>query len=328
MSTMFLIVIGHGQSFSPFSADRHLHSVSRVACPSCPPLAMSLVVMAFTQSVQSDDKLPDPKVAFAQPINLTKGDKKIFPDPPAGFDEVRPGNPHGKLTPATWDSKTVGTTRHLLVYTPPNYTPTRKYPVLYLLHGIGANEYQWGWAGKPDVVLDNLIADGKAKPMIVVMPNGCAQKDDQPKGNIYASAPAYAVFERDLLDDLIPTIENQYPVLKDRNHRAIAGLSMGGGQSLNFGFAHTDVFGSIGGFSAAPNTYAPAKLVSDIPGAKRLKLIYVSCGNKDGLFGISQRTHQYLRDHGIKHIWNVDEHGHDRETWSHNLYEFLQRVFK
>lgn len=274
------------------------------------------------------EALPDPKVAFAQPINLTADDRKIFPDPPAGFDEVRADIPHGTLTPSTWDSKTVGTTRHMLIYTPPGYRPDRKYPVLYLLHGIGGNEYQWGWAGKPNVVLDNLIAEKRATPMIVVMPNGCAQKDDEPKGNVYASAPAYAVFERDLLNDLIPTIESRYSVYRDRKHRAIAGLSMGGGQSLDFGFAHPDVFGSIGGFSSAPNTYAPAKLIPDIRAAKSLRLIYLSAGNKDGLFGISQRTHQYLAAHRVRHIWNVDEHGHDRETWSHNLYEFLQRVFR
>jgi len=216
----------------------------------------------------------------------------------------------------------------MLVYTPPGYLPEKKYPVLYLLHGIGANEYQWGWAGKPDVVLDNLIAEGKAKPMIVVMPNGCAQKDDEPKGNVYASAPAYAVFEADLINDLIPAIESRYSVSKNRNERAIAGLSMGGGQSLNFGFAHPELFGSIGGFSAAPNTYTPDKLIPNIDEAKSMNLIYISVGNKDGLFGISERTHRYLQDHHVSHVWNVDEHGHDRETWSHNLYVFLQMIFK
>lgn len=261
-------------------------------------------------------------------VNPAQDTKKIFPDPPTAFDEVRNDIPHGKLEATTWDSKTVGKARHMLVYTPPGYSPDKKYPVLYLLHGIGGNEYQWGWAGRPDVVLDNLIAAGKAKPMIIVMPNGCAQKDDEPKGNVYASAPAYGVFERDLLDDLIPAIESRYSVSKNRDDRAIAGLSMGGGQSLDFGFAHLDVFGSIGGFSSAPNTYAPEKLVPKIEAAKTAKVIYISVGTKDGLFGISQRTHQYLKDHGVPHIWNVDGHGHDRDTWSHNLYEFLQIVFK
>ncbi len=276
---------------------------------------------------QDANALPNPKVAFSQPINLQADDKKIFPDPPAEFDTVRKDILRGKIEAVTWDSKTVGTTRHMLVYTPPGYTTDKKYPVLYLLHGIGANEYQWGWAGKPDVVLDNLIADRKAKPMIIVMPNGCAQKDDNPKGNVYASAPAYAVFERDLLNDLIPTIESRYSVSTKRDDRAIAGLSMGGGQSLDFSFAHMDVFGSVGAFSAAPNAYAPEKLLPNPSAARSMKLIYISAGNKDGLFGISQRTHQYLKKNDVPHLWNVDEHGHDRDTWSHNLYEFLQKVF-
>ncbi|AIE87656.1 esterase [Fimbriimonas ginsengisoli Gsoil 348] len=272
--------------------------------------------------------LPSPAVAFGQPIHPASDDKKLFPDAPAGFDDVRKDIPHGKLEHTTWYSSTVGKARNMLVYTPPGYSALKKYPTLYLLHGIGANEYQWGWAGKPDVVLDNLIAEGKAAPMVVVMPNGCAQMDDEPKGDKYASAPAYATFEQDLLVDLIPTIEKSYSVSTKAEDRAIAGLSMGGGQSLDFGFAHMDVFKSIGGFSSAPNTYQPDRLVPDVDKAKKLRLVYVSAGTKDGLFGISQRTHQYLRDHDIPHIWNVDGHGHDRDTWSYNLYYFLQKVFR
>lgn len=272
--------------------------------------------------------LPSPGVAFGQPIIPTDEDKKLFPDAPAGFDDVRKDIPHGKLEHTTWYSTTVGKARNMLVYTPPGYSPQKKYPTLYLLHGIGANEYQWGWAGKPDVVLDNLIAIGKATPMVVVMPNGCAQMDDEPKGDKYASAPAYATFEQDLLVDLIPSIEKSYSVSTKAEDRAIAGLSMGGGQSLDFGFAHMDVFKSIGGFSSAPNTYQPERLVPDVEKAQKLRLVYISAGTKDGLFGISQRTHQYLQKNRIPHIWNVDGHGHDRDTWSCNLYYFLQKVFR
>lgn len=272
--------------------------------------------------------LMDPGTAFGQKIQLGPDDKKLYPDPPAGYETERKDIPHGTLTHETWDSKTVGKLRNMVVYTPPGYSTKRKYPVLYLLHGIGANEYQWGWAGKPNVVLDNLIADKKAKPMIVVMPNGCALMDDEPKGNVYASAPGYAIFEQDLFEDLMPTIEKRYSVSTKRNDRAIAGLSMGGGQSLNFGFAHMDLFGSIGGFSSAPNTLPPDLLIRDLQKAKTLKLIYLSCGNRDGLFSFSQRTHKLLKDNGVPHIWNVDEHFHDRETWSHNFYQFVQLVFK
>ena len=176
--------------------------------------------------------------------------------------------PHGKLEMVSYDSKSVGTTRKMQVYTPPGYSAEKKYPVLYLLHGIGGDETEWQRFARPDLVLDNLSADGKAVPMIVVMPNGRAQKNDRPEGNIYAAAPAFAAFEQDLLEDVIPAIESTYSVQADREHRALAGLSMGGGQSLNFGLAHLDTFAWVGGFSAAPNTKPPAELVPDPDGGE------------------------------------------------------------
>src|SRR5690349_6886619 len=120
--------------------------------------------------------------------------------------------------------------------------------------------------------------------MIVVMPNGRARKNDRAGGNPFESAPALAVFERDLLEDVIPTIESRYSVVPDREHRALAGLSMGGGQSLNFGLANLDLFAWVGGFSSAPNTRPPAELVPDPALARdQLKLLWLGCGNKDGL---------------------------------------------
>ena len=119
-----------------------------------------------------------------------------------------------------YDSKTVGTTRNMNIYTPPGYSTERKYPVLYLLHGIGGDETEWQQACKPEVVLDNLIADGKAEPMILVMPNGRAQKNDRAEGNVFAAAPAFEKFEADLLNDVIPAIESRYSVMADREHRA------------------------------------------------------------------------------------------------------------
>ena len=220
-----------------------------------------------------------------------------------------------------YDSKSVGTTRKMHVYTPPGYSAEKKYPVLYLLHGIGGDETEWQRFAKPNLVLDNLIADGKAVPMIVVMPNGRAQKNDRPEGNVFASAPAFAAFEKDLLEDVIPAIESKYSVQADREHRALAGLSMGGGQSLNFGLAHLDTFAWVGGFSSAPNTKPPADLVADPAAAKeQLKLLWVSCGNKDGLIRISQGVHAYLKEKGVPHVWHVDGHGHDPTQWRNNLY--------
>ncbi len=227
-----------------------------------------------------------------------------------------------------YDSKTVGAKRKMQVYTPPGYSTEKKYPVLYLLHGIGGDETEWQRFASPNVMLDNLLADGKVVPMIVVMPNGRAQKNDRAQGNVYGAAPAFAVFEQDLLKDVIPTIESRYSVLADREHRALAGLSMGGGQSLNFGLAHLDTFAWVGGFSSAPNTKPPGELVPDPATAKaKLKLLWLSCGNKDGLIRISQGVHIYLKEKGVPHIWNVDSNGHDPTHWRNNLYHFVQRIF-
>ena len=168
-----------------------------------------------------------------------------------GFDVIRGNIPHGRIDTISYSSKTVGTLRRALIYTPPGYSKRKKYPVLYLLHGIGGDEKEWLNGGHPEVILDNLYADSKIEPMIVVMPNGRAMKDDRAVGNIFDSAKvqAFATFEKDLLNDLIPYIEKNFPVVNDRESRAIAGLSMGGGQSLNFGLGNLDKFAWIGGFS-------------------------------------------------------------------------------
>ena len=228
-----------------------------------------------------------------------------------------------------YDSKTVGSKRKMQVYTPPGYSKAKKYPVLYLLHGIGGDETEWQRFATPNILLDNLLADGRVVPMIVVMPNGRAQKNDRAAGNIYAAAPAFAAFEKDLLEDVIPTIEARYSVQADREHRALAGLSMGGGQSLNFGLAHLDTFAWIGGFSSAPNTKPPAQLVPDPAAAKeKLRLLWIACGNKDGLIRISQGVHAYLKEKGVPHVWHVDGNSHDPTGWRNNLYWFCTRIFR
>jgi len=261
-------------------------------------------------------------------IVLGPGDKQVFPDPPAGFNKKRDGIPHGRLEMIEYDSKTVGTKRKMQVYTPPGYSKQKKYPVLYLLHGIGGDETEWERFATPDVLADNLLADGKAVPMIIVMPNGRAEADDHPKGDMFRHSPAFAKFEDDLLKDVIPTIESRYSIESDREHRALAGLSMGGGQSLNFGLAHLDTFAWVGGFSSAPNTKAPTQLLPDPDLAKKLRLLWLSCGNKDGLIGISQGVHAYLKEHDVPHVWNVDSNAHDPTEWRNNLYYFLQKVFQ
>jgi enterochelin esterase-like enzyme len=265
---------------------------------------------------------------FGGPIVLHPDDVPAVPDPPADITKER-DVPHGKLEMISYESTTVGTTRKMLVYTPPGYSKEKKYPVLYLLHGIGGDETEWNRFAKPNLLLDNLIADGKAVPMIAVMPNGRAQKNDRAQGNVFEAAPAFAVFEQDLLKDIVPAIESRYAVQADREHRALAGLSMGGGQSLNFGLAHLDLFAWVGGFSSAPNTKPPAELVPDPEVAKeRLKLLWLACGKKDGLIRISQGVHAYLKEKGVPHVWHVDGNAHDPTEWRNNLYWFAQRIFR
>lgn len=256
-------------------------------------------------------------------------DLPAFDDPPADIAAQREGISRGKLEMIEYDSRTVGARRKMLVYTPPDYSTDRRYPVLYLLHGIGGDETEWQRFATPGILLDNLIADGKAVPMIIAMPNGRAQKDDRAAGNVFASVSAFAKFERDLLDDVIPAIQARYSTRTNRESRALAGLSMGGGQALNFGLAHLDTFAWVGGFSSAPNTRQPAELLPDPAAAKQqLKLLWLSCGNKDGLIGIGQRMHAYLKENGVPHVWRVDGNGHDATHWRNNLWLFAQRLFQ
>lgn len=251
---------------------------------------------------------------------------------PQDFDSIQSGIAHGKIDTVTYASTTVGNNRRALVYTPPGFNKNKKYPVLYLLHGIGGDEKEWFSQGKPQNILDNLYARKLIEPMIVVLPNGRAIQDDRAIGNIYGGekVQGFANFEKDLLIDLIPYIEKNFPVLSDREKRAIAGLSMGGGQSLNFGLCNLDRFAWIGGFSSAPNTKSPQDLLPDPAKATLLlKLLWISCGDKDGLINNSKRTHDYFLANNVPHIYHVIPGGyHDFNVWKKNLYMFAQLIFK
>lgn len=249
----------------------------------------------------------------------------------SGFDVYKPGIARGTMDSLVYPSATVGNPRKAMVYLPPGYDVAKKYPVLYLLHGIGGDEKEWLNGGVPHLILDNLYAAGKIKPMIVVMPNGRAMPDDRATGNIMApeKVQAFALFEQDLLRDLIPFVEKNYPVDTNRESRAIAGLSMGGGQSLNFGLGNPDKFAWVGAFSAAPNTRQPAELLPNVQATKNtLKLLFISCGVSDRLLNISSRTHQYLSSKQVPHIYFTEKGGHDFAVWKNGLYMFAQMIFK
>jgi enterochelin esterase-like enzyme len=296
-----------------------------------------LVLFAAWSGVASSQEKPEEASAeraranFAREIVLAPDDVRAFPDAPEGFRTPRADVPHGAIEELAYESAVTGTRRKANVYLPPGYSAKNKYPVLYLLHGIGGDENEWLNVVAPNVVLDNLIAEGKAVAMIVVLPNGRALPDDRAVGDPFTKekVEGFAKFERDLLDHLIPAVEAKYSTYTDRTHRALAGLSMGGGQTLNFDFGNLNKFAWIGAFSSAPNTKPAAELFPDPTAVrKQAKLIYLSCGNKDGLINISQSVHRYLKQHDVPHIWNVDDYGHVGETWANNFYHFAQRVFR
>ncbi|GAA0400713.1 alpha/beta hydrolase [Paenibacillus motobuensis] len=252
---------------------------------------------------------------------------------PDGYDQYRENIARGNVKVVEYFSVTVGKSRKMRIYTPPGYSGNQTYNVLYLLHGIGGDENEWFNHGQPHIILDNLYADNKLAPLIVVLPNGRAMPDDRPVGDIFdpEKIRAFERFELDLLNDLIPFIESNYPVSTERESRAIAGLSMGGGQSLNIGLHHLDRFAWIGAFSPAPNTQAPEQLVPNPQeAAALLRLMWLSCGDgdEDNFKHISERMHTYLAERGVPHNWALESGGHDWPVWKNDLYYFSQLLFK
>ena len=290
-------------------------------------------VTAKRENPENHEKAANNEVRrnLMRPVVLGPDDEAAFPPAPEGFDKVRENIPHGKIETIEYQSKTIGATRKMMIYTPPGFSANKKYPVLYLLHGIGGDHLEWYNNGHPEVILDNLYADKKLVPMILVLPNGRAMKDDSPSGNIYDAekVKAFENFEQDLLKDVIPFVESKYPVIANRESRAISGLSMGGGQSLNFGLGNLGTFAWVGGFSSAPNTKAPEVLIPNpAETAKKLKLLWISCGNEDGLISFSQRLHQYCKENKVPHIWQVEPGKHEFPVWKNDLYNFSQLLFK
>jgi len=263
--------------------------------------------VAFAQENPEQVSLESTRANFGRPVVLAADDVRVFPDAPAGFDKSPTNGLAGCIEVFEYDSTVTGTRRKAVVYLPPKYSSDKKYPVLYLLHGITGNEWELSGYVHADAVVDNLITADKAVPMIIVMPNGRALADDRVPAPDQTYSPqnagGFAKFERDLFDCLIPAIQAKYSASTNREQRAIAGLSMGGGQSLNFGLTHLDTFAWVGGFSSAPNTKPAAELVPD-PAAVRqqLRLLYLSCGNKDGLISVSQGVHAYLKQQNVPHI--------------------------
>ena len=257
------------------------------------------------------------------------------PDPPAGFNVVRDNIPHGEVSAVQYDSKALGTRRQMRVYTPPGYSTARKYPVLILLHGAGGSDREWPEGCRASTIIDNLLAEGKVQPMVMVFPANNAAVTVAAGDNYRASSIDGGIdgwgkpFENDLLKDIIPYVDSHYSVYTDREHRALGGLSLGGGQALNIGLSHLDLFASVAGLSSAGNTDSPAALVPDAAAAKKkLKLLWLGCGNRDGLLELSQELDGYFKAKGIPHVFRIDGYAHNRIEWASQLYFLAQQLFK
>ena len=227
-----------------------------------------------------------------------------------------------------------------MVYTPPDYEDTsNRYPALYLLHGAGGNERSWTERGEAQVILDNLIADGKLEPLVVVMPFGFAfeRQRGAGRGDAAENKRQREGFNSDFLEDVIPLIEANYRVTADRDQRAIAGLSLGGAQALALGLSHTELFSRIAGFSSAMGAannpefggvdfdalLADTDTIND-----RLKLLWIGCGINDTLFDSNKAFSEQLTEHGIEHVFRVTQGAHTFPVWQRYLYEVAPLLFQ
>jgi enterochelin esterase family protein len=286
--------------------------------------------------VAMDPQNPQVKLGFGAfpPASLVEvpGDGLVF-------DDAKPV-PHGTVRLETYESKTVGAPRTLWIYTPPGYEAGKqKYPVFYLLHGSGNIDSSWILTGRENYIMDNLIAEGKSKPMIIVNPLGYVQ-EGVGLGPVRAADQGAAggrggqvnKFGDDLINDVIPFVEKNYRTLKDPDHRALGGLSMGGGQTISVGFPHTDLFHTLiimsMGAMNADQTY-PTFFANPAATNKTLKLLWLGVGKDDNLVGNQAKALEAtLVAKGIKHVYSVSEGRHEWVVWRHALYEVAPQMFR
>jgi enterochelin esterase family protein len=262
------------------------------------------------------------------------------------FDDAKPVA-HGTVRLETYDSKAVGAPRTLWIYTPPGYEKsTAKYPVFYLLHGSGNIDSSWVLTGRENYIMDNLIAEGKAKPMILVNPLGYARagvgtvpdraQDAQAFGRGTPPAPGSpaaqpgGVFGQDLLTDVIPYVEKNYRTLAGADNRALGGLSMGGGQTVQIGFTHPDTFHYLVVMSAGSQAN-PEQTYAEFfnGGYKKLKLLWMGIGKDDNLVGASAKTlDEALTKASIPHTFQVGEGRHEWMVWRHHLNDVAPLLFQ
>lgn len=278
----------------------------------------------------------NPAIKPVPPGQFANSLVEIPGDSPAAYDAQRV--PHGQVRMMLYESSAMGVTRSLWVYTPPNYDQTTsKYPVLYLLHGNGEDVAGWVRNGRANIILDNLLAAHKIKPMIVVMPQGHALQapDVAPIQRLSGETSMFSPrFAPDLLGDVMPLVEKEFRTIPDADHRAIAGLSMGGAQSLLIGLTHLDLFHYVLGFSAAlggpfldidaqlKDVYADPEAVN-----QQLRLLAFFCGRQDFVHAGNVAFDQSLSQHHIKHNYTETEGAHVWSVWRANLETTLPLLF-
>jgi len=235
--------------------------------------------------------------------------------------------PHGDVHIHAYRSGSLGTFRSAYVYTPPGYDANRskRYPVLYLQHGAGESERAWTKQGKANLILDNLIAAGKAKPMILVMENGYATSVRDNRAGISIRE----AFDKLVSQELIWNIDSSYRTLADKDNRAIAGLSMGGGEAIYTGLKHADLFSWVAGMSGG------TQLLDLVPGEagravalRFLKLLWLGYGTEDGGYPAAVKVHRDLEPKHVPHVWFETSGSHEWQVWRKCLYELAQRLFR
>ena len=267
---------------------------------------------------------------------------------PTGFDTKKPGVEYGEIKTITYFSTTTESNRNATIILPPKFDENKKYPVLYLLHGIGGNEREW-LGGNPNEIINNLVAEGKTKEMIVVIPNLRARHRSVERAPEMMSVETFREFDNflnDMRDDLMPYIEQNYPVLSGRDNRAIAGLSMGGRSALHVGINLIDLFAYIGAFTPAVGvlpytreaglfTKETLTLPREYSGNRENRrntintLIIITKGSTDGVVGNNPAEYSnVLKENEIEHIYTVTDGGHDFNVWKNNLYNFARRIFR
>ena len=321
----------------------------RIAAPNANDVRVSGDFIKAPEALQKDEKgvwsvtigpVPPEIYNYQLSVNgvaTTRGRLDV-PGPSARFYDMRPVA-HGAVEQRWYDSKTVQGVRRVFIYTPPNYSrSSERYPVLYLFHGAGGDESGWTDNGRANLILDNLIADGKLKPIVVVMPYGYAYPPTSPLADgPDAMKRQRDGFSRDLIEDLIPFVQANYRVHSDREHRAIAGLSLGGGQALGIGLSHTDLFSRVAGFSPALGAVTSPQaggldfkpLVADSKKMNdRVKLLWVGCGTDDTLFNSNKEFARLLESSGVKHTFRVSEGAHTWQVWRRYLNEVAPLLFQ